>query len=250
MKPRLARTGSRRAAALALLVSFVAAAAAMAQSAGGDIRNVRIGLTADAMPDGLYDPACGTNGGPPSTLIDGFENFAECPAEPNGLHEVYIVFDDELAQFARANPELQLEWVEKFSGTIVAGFPVILSVLFDEAGIVRMVRAVTDPRAGVDKRSEAYLFRIPIQRRFGLDGWECEPIARGEGETEIGGIFIKQRCIKRFPDRTMTIESRFYRKPGQTGRDVQGQFEPGSYESSTRFEILDASLPVPPLPER
>jgi hypothetical protein len=205
----------------------------------GDIRDLRLGLTAETMPEGYFDFACGTNGGPPSQPIEGWADFARCRPEPSGLREVYVTFDDEWAEIARANPDVDLNWVHQFSGTVIAGFPVIVSVLFDEAGVVRGIRAVTDPRASVEKRSDAYLFSIPINRRFGSDGWACEDLPRETGETEIGGMFIKRSCRKLADGRELVIETHFYRRRGQTGFDFQGQFVEGEFESTTRFEIWD-----------
>jgi hypothetical protein len=216
---------------------------ALAQEAAsrysGDIRDLRLGLTAEAMPEGYFDFACGTNGGPPSRLLAGWSDFMRCQPEPSGLREVYVTFDDEWAQIARANPDVDLNWVHQFSGTVIAGFPVIASVLFDESGVVRGIRAVTDPRASVEKRSDAYLFSIPINRRFGAEGWVCEDLPRAAGETEIGGMFVKRSCAKTLEGRELLIETHFYRRRGQTGFDVQGQFVEGEFESTTRFEIWD-----------
>jgi hypothetical protein len=224
------------------------AAAATAQEPGsrysGDIRDLRLGLRADSMPEGYFDHACGTNGGPPSLRLEGWGDFMKCRPEESGLREVYITFDDEWAQIARANPDVDLAWVNQFSGTVIAGFPVIASVLFDEEGVVRAIRAVTDPRAEVEKRSEAYLFSIPVQRRFGPEGWTCVDLEREPGETDIGGMFVKRKCEKPLEGRDLVLESHFYRKPGQTGFDFNGQFVAGQFESTTRFEIWDPAFRV------
>jgi hypothetical protein len=38
------------------------------------------------------------------------------------------------------------------------------------------------------------------------------------------------------------VETHYFRKPGQTGLDIKGMFEPGQYESMTRWEAFDARL--------
>ncbi|MCW5696939.1 MAG: hypothetical protein KIS96_09435 [Bauldia sp.] len=229
------------------LLALSAAGPAAAQEADsvyqGDIRDIRIGLTADDFPDGYYDPACGTNGGPPSTLLSDWTDFAICRPEPNGFYEVYFTFDDELAQMAAANPIAGMnEWVQNWSGTVVAGFPVIISVLFDDEGVVRGVRVVTDSRAGPDARGDAYLFRIPIMRRFGAGAWECVDLPLENGETPVGNLAIKQRCVKHFPDRTMVMEAHLFRRAGQRGVDPAGNVVPADFDSSTRLEIWDATV--------
>jgi hypothetical protein len=233
------RIGRTALACFALLLAPSMASGQEPPGRPGDIRDLRLGLSAAAMPEGYFDFACGTDGGPPSTPIDGWADFMRCRPEASGLREVYITFDDEWAQIARANPDVDLNWVHQFSGTVIAGFPVIASVLFDEAGVVRGIRAVTDPRASIEKRSEAYLFSIPVNRRFGADGWTCEELPREPGETEIGGLFIKRSCTKAIDGRELVVETHFYRRRGQTGFDFQGQFVAGEFESTTRLEIWD-----------
>lgn len=209
-----------------------------------DLRDIAIGLRADNMPKNYYDFACGKNGAVPTTLIKGFTEFMRCPAEANGLREVYFTFDDELIRLQRANPDVDINWVWKYSGTIVSGFPVIASVLFDKDGVVRAIRMVTDPRAPLEKRRFAYMLRFPVERRYGEAGWECTPIPAAPGETKIGDEFIKNHCEKLIPNRVIVIENRFYRKPGQTGF-INGQYTPGEYESSARIEVWDPAFKQP-----
>ena len=79
--------------------------------------------------------------------------------------------------------------------------------------------------------------------RFGREGWQCEDLAAEPGETPVTGIFIKQRCEKATPERHLMVETRFLRKPGQSDNDpVTGEYRPGAFESSTRFEIFDPSF--------
>jgi hypothetical protein len=234
-------------AVLAWLTVGIGVAAAQEQTDNyeGDIRDLKLGLHADAMPDGYYDLACGTNGGPPGVPLADWTEFRKCkPEDVSGLREVYLTFDDELAEIARADPDNPIEWVDRISGTVIASFPVIISALFDDQGVVRGLRAVTDPRTTPDKRRFGYLFKVVIDRRFGENGWTCQDLQRVPGETSIGDIYVKQRCEKDFPDRHMYTVQRFYRRPGQTGFDAQGNHIPADFESSTRLEIWDPSVPV------
>src|SRR4051812_48661924 len=51
--------------------------------------------------------ACGTNGGPPSTPVIGWLDYAKCPKETTtGLHEVYFKYDNEPEYIARAKSML------------------------------------------------------------------------------------------------------------------------------------------------
>ena len=46
--------------------------------------------------------ACGTAGGPPGVMLGSLEDFATCPPEPSGLHEVAFSYDDEQDYIAMA----------------------------------------------------------------------------------------------------------------------------------------------------
>jgi hypothetical protein len=98
----------------------------------------------------------------------------------------------------------------------VAGHPVILSVLLDKPGTIQGIRVVSDPRAGVDQRRYAYLMRIPIMARYGRSGWDCQDLEATDGETEVGGMFVKQRCAKVFPgEKRVNVHTNPFCKRGQ-----------------------------------
>ncbi len=217
------------------------------ESVRGDIKELRLGLIAEEMPYiGYFGFACGSNGGPPARPLDGWEDFKQCNPEETGLREVYVEFDDEMETMALALAGDVAEFGAKYSGTKVAGHYVILSVLFDEAGVVDGLRVVTDPRVDVEERRLSYLFRIRAMGRYGRQGWDCVDRPPEEGYSDVGGLYIDQRCIKVYRDnRRLVLETHLFRKPGQTGLDEQGQWRPGDFESSTRLEIyvLDVALP-------
>jgi len=234
----------RRVASFAalLLVAAMSAASAQNRPDPGEIHGLKLGLDARKMSlAGFGEFACGSNGGPPRQKLDGFADFAKCKAEPSGLHEVYLRFDDEDEYIGRAIDD------DKYTnkiGTRVAGHPVILSVLFDDGGMLRGIRFVTDPRAAPGERRMAYLLRIAAINRYGPEGWTCVDEPPADGETPVGGIFIKQKCRKTTAERDLTVEAHFLRKPGQSGTDpATGEYRGGQYESWTRFELMDPGLP-------
>jgi hypothetical protein len=189
--------------------------------------------------------ACGSNGGPPRQPLRDWTGFAECPPDDNGLHEVYVQFDDHLEYWARARTEFIPEFGVNQSGTRIAGHRAIVSVLVNEQGIVDGIRVVTDPRTEVQDRRLAYLLGDLVKRRYGQEGWECVDRPPEGGQSPVGGIFINERCEKLLDEtRRLVVETHFFRKPGQTGVDEQGQWKPGDYESSTRFEILNPEIPT------
>ena len=202
-----------------------------------EIWDLKLGSALDAVPDEFTDYACGTNGGPPSTLLSGWRDFRRCRPESNGLREIYFRYDDELEYWAKAN-DFSTE-IKKFSGTKVYDFPVVLSARFDERGILAGIRIVSDPRDTSRDRDEAYLLRNFLTARYGRDGWDCVDLAPEEGETPVFRTFIKQRCRKTIAGTAVAdIETHFFRKMGQSQYDPQsGRTTEGQFESLARFEL-------------
>ena len=232
------------AAALASAAVLAACAHAFAQPAEqGELRGLKLGQVATEMAtDKFGEFACGSNGSAPREPLNGWGDFRKCRPEASGLREVYVRYDDREEYAARAANDLAL--AERLAGTKVAGHPVILSVLFDDAGTVRMIRYVTDPRAPMDQRRFGHLLRLRILERYGSQGWTCADQPAEAGETPVGNIFIKQRCEKVQPERRLVMQVRMLRKPGQTDYDpVTREYVPGQFESSTRLEISDPTLP-------
>jgi hypothetical protein len=222
------------------LAALLASATAFAQQKDpGELRGLKLGQNARTMStDGFGQFACGSNGGPPRQPLDDWTGFAKCPAEPDGLHEVYVRFDDEEEYIGLAIDDPL--YAAQRTGTRVAGHPVILSVLFDDGGVLRGLRFVTDPRADPVARRMAHLLRLAVMNRYGTAGWTCADLPPEPGETPVGGIFLKQTCEKTTPERHLTVTAHFLRKPGQRDIDpVTGEYTEGQFESWTRFELMD-----------
>jgi hypothetical protein len=226
--------------------AFLAAGGALAQQrsneqpARAEVWDLRLGTPADRLPDEFADYACGTNGGPPSIPLNGWGDFRRCRPDAAGLREVYFRYDDELEYWAKAN-NFATE-IEKYSGTKVYDFPVVLSGRFDESGVLAGLRMVSDPRDPSRDRDEAYLLRNFLTARFGRDGWDCVDLPPAEGETPVGRTFIKQRCHKAVEGNAVAdIETHFFRKKGQSQYDPQsGRTTEGQFESLVRFELTRA----------
>jgi len=232
-------------AVTALAVAGASIARAQTPSDPGEIHGLRLGLQAQAMTlEGWGELACGSDGGPPRQELDAWSDFKTCPPETNGLYEVAARFDDEDEYVAKALGEPS--YAAQRTGTRVAGHPVILSALFDGSGILRGLRMVSDPRASPPERRMAHLLGVAVINRYGTDGWTCTDLPPAEGESAVGGVFIKQRCDKTMPGRALTVETHFLRKPGQHDVDPDThEYTQGAYESWARFELFDPNYRKP-----
>jgi|SRR5208282_2216109 len=231
--------------AVMLGIAAASRARAQEQSDQGEVHGLKLGLTAGTMTlEGWGELACGSNGGPPRQTLKSWSEFGQCQPEASGLCEVAARFDDEDEYVAKALAEPA--YAGGRTGTRVAGHPVILSALFDQDGILRGIRMVSDPRGTPAERRMAHLLGVAVIDRYGTAGWSCTDFPPADGESAVGGVFIKQRCEKTTPAQALTVETHFLRKPGQ--HDVNPEthdYTQGEFESWTRFELLDRSYRKP-----
>jgi hypothetical protein len=246
-----------RAGALILAAAWCLASPAVAQMARrATIWDLKIGepIAAQPAPDGFRGFACGSNGGSPRAPLAGWTDFKRCPAEPDGLHEVYFEYDDENEYIARAHDDDRE--INRWAGTHEVTFPVIVSALFNDAGILKGVRLVTDARpehrnditeANRKKREDAYTLGTVMASRFSIEpARDCKALPPAEGEGSVGSLFVKQLCERIDADmgRRIVVRANLFRKPGQSAFNPQmlTQLTQGQFESSARVEIyqLDA----------
>lgn len=198
------------------------------------IFGVEFGTPVSALPvDEWVDPACGTDGGPPSLRLASFEDFARCrPEEDTGLREVWFIYDDEWEYVARA-------WrdegeISRYSANVFFRQPIVTSLLIDDAGLVQGYRVVTDPRAPVAVRQEAHSLFAVLKGVVNDAPWQCVDIPPGAAESPANGGFLKTDCVMVAEDRFATLQGRLLRKPGQDFFDVP----PDAYfESLTRLDV-------------
>jgi hypothetical protein len=208
-------------------------------------------ISAQPSPQEFRGFACGSNGGPPRQRLTGWDDFKRCGAEASGLHEVYFEYDDEFEYIARAR-DLDRE-VARWAGTTELTFPVIVSALFDDNGVLKGVRIVTDPRpdhrddtndADLRTRDDAYLLGAKMAGRFGVDARrDCVALPAAAGESPVGERFVKQSCELTDTEhrRRIVLRVNFFRKPGQNAFNPQEptQMTEGQFESSARLEIFE-----------
>ncbi len=188
----------------------------------------------------FVDPACGTNGGPPSLPLESFAEFARCPVERDtGLREIWFIYDDEWEYIARAQRD-PLE-IARFSANSMYRQPIITSLLIDDGGLVQGFRVVSDPRAPIEVRMEAYIL-FPILRGLVSDGpWACTDLPRDERDRPIQGMTIlKAACEMVGEQRFARAEGRHLLKPGQEAGATPRFLEQaeGEFESTARLEVF------------
>ena len=188
----------------------------------------------------FVEPACGTNGGPPSQPLERFAEFARCPVEPaTGLREVWFIYDDEWEYIARANRD-PFE-IGRFAANTLYRQPIITSLLIDDAGLVQGYRVITDPRASIERRIEAYLVYAFFKGMFSYAPWVCADLPRDERERPLDGTYLKVSCEMVSEQRFLKVEGRHLQKPGQDVRDVPRFLDQaaGDFESSARLEVYN-----------
>jgi hypothetical protein len=236
------RYGSRRARRDLLRGGLAAAWLALAVGTGAaqpapKIWDVKLGTPVAALPlDEFVDPACGTNGGPPSRVLKSFAEFALCPVEKTtGLHEVWFRYDDEMEYIARARRSEIM--IRQYQANSLAGQPIITSLLIDDMGQVEGYRIVNDPRASGSTRIDAYGLS-DLFKGMAPAGLMCTDLPAAEGERPIESWFIKENCELNANGQVTRIETRYYYKPGQYAVDPNdSRLNENQFESSARLEV-------------
>jgi hypothetical protein len=214
------------------------------------IFDLKLGATQAQMPQWIEFKgyACGSNGGPPLARLSGWQDYAKCRPDENGLYEVYFEYDDEAEYILRAENDPR---TVRYVGTTEQNFPVLTSALFDAKGVLRGIRLVTDPRADarddvlfdlsdLRTRADSFLLGPFVGGQVGINpAKDCINLPLAAGETDVAGDHIKLDCelYDQANGVRDILQTKFYRKPGQFARDpVTGNLTTGQYESSTRFE--------------
>jgi hypothetical protein len=178
---------------------------------GNDLRDIRLGMPATDLPDaGYVNLACATD---PQKTLTAWTGWRDCATDSSGFHAIKFGYDPALSR----------------EGTIVAGHPAILTLLVDDAGTVSGLRIETDPKARLYIRKKAFLFGLQAKSRYGSDGWSCTDAQPDAGEQPVGGVFVRERCTKTIPNRSIVVERNLFRKPEQ---DIK------SFVDETRMTIL------------
>jgi hypothetical protein len=187
--------------------------------------------------------SCGTNGGPPSKpLKNKFDDYHLCKKDINDLKEVYFEYDDEAYYLALAYTDTHSAG---FQGTRVFSHSVVLSLLFNNLGIIKGIRIVTDDRVShAERRGAAGLF-LKFENIFGNQPWDCTDLKPKAGEESVRGIFTKKTCIKETLDKKIFLRGDHYRKKGQKTFDpLTKKATTGYFKSTTRLEVYSVDVEI------
>ena len=188
--------------------------------AQGDIRDLKVGVpVSDLAREGYVDFVC-VEEGRREPGIGGWAEYRGCPPDEAGRREVGFSYDDRRQIWAPVN--------DNWEGTKIAGHPVLLSIVIDEAGIVQAIKAETDPQSRPYLKKKAFLLAVRVMGRYGRDGWQCRDTPPGQDRAPVGGLFIDRHCEKDLGDRRVLLDTALYRASEQTGQEFTGR---------TRLEI-------------
>jgi uncharacterized protein YjbI with pentapeptide repeats len=236
----------KRLVAIALLL---VSTSALAGETATKIWDVPFGTSVAALGAEFGDSACGTDGGPRGTVLKSFSDFAACPPDASGLHEIWFRYDDEQEYIALAYRTPVAALQNRL--TAINGQRAILSFLVDDSGLVQGFRIFTDPKAPERERYDAHIVSGTLRALMGKD-WTCEDLPPAAGEEPIEGIFVKTRCSFSGKGRTARLTTDFYLRPGQQVLDSNAKRMVNSFSSAASLDVRAdpqvAALPMPPAP--
>jgi hypothetical protein len=171
----------------------------------GDLREFTVGEQVSSLPQaGYQDFACAAE---PSRKLSGWRDYAKCPADARGLHEVAFRYDDTANPLARLN--------EDAKGTKVAGHPVLLALMIGGDGVVHGIHIATDASARLYMHKKAFLLADQVRARFGESGWKCQDGQPTADKVPLGGEFIDRRCEKEADGRQFLLHQELWRPAGK-----------------------------------
>ncbi len=197
--------GGRRLRTTIIVTLLLLTCAARAQTEESDLREFSVGMPFTALPPHGYTGfTCVAGSG---EALGGWADYAKCPTDAAGRHEVGFRYDDK--------PEHE---------TKVAGQPMRLSLLLGEDGTVDGIRMRTDPTARLFLHKRGYIFGEQVKARYGETGWACSEAAPSGTEEGVGGIFVREHCEKTIGIRHLVLDRELFRRK----EDVPAKFTSGT----------------------
>lgn len=195
----MTKTSVRAAVAGLLLAALLGANSAAQEFRGNDLRDIRVGMTVNELPKtGYVGFACAADG----KAIPGWEKWGDCPVDVAGMHAIKFGYDPASSR----------------EGTMVAGHPVALTLMIDNAGQAAELEIETDPTARLYMHKKAFLLGMQARSRYGSEGWACTDAAPNAGEQPVGGVYVNEQCKKTVSGRSLVVERRLFRRPNQDAK--------------------------------
>ena len=170
-----------------------------------DLRDITVGMSVVQIPDeGYVNLVCAND---PSRKLNSWSAWRDCPINADSMHVVRFEFDPETSR----------------EGTLVAGHPVILTAIIDDAGSVAGLEIDTDPKARLYMRKKAFLLGVQVKSRYGSEGWECTQRPPDHGEQPVGGTYVRESCRKAIPGRMIVVDRDLFRRLDQDAKNFVDQ---------------------------
>ena len=185
-----------------------------------ELRDITLGMHINNVPENHFKNFICVNG---KKELNKLSDFEQCSHDDKYLYEIGLEFDTTENKWAKGNDDL--------TETTISGFPVILSFLINKQGLIQAIKAFTSPDTPGYKKRQAYLLANRVKSHYGSANWECiDKQAGTDGNKAIGPVFIDQHCTKSIYNKRIMVESKFYRAPGQKGKELT---------NSSAFEIFN-----------
>jgi hypothetical protein len=196
---------------LVLTLALASQCAAAPNGLGNDLRDIRIGMPVADLPNAGYSGfVCASDAG---HKLLGWSGWRDCPSDTEGLHTIRFGFDPETSR----------------DGTVVAGHPVILTLLVDEAGVVAGLKIDTETKGPLFVRKKAFLLGVQVKSRYGAEGWTCTEAQPQAGEQPVGGVFLSEKCSKTISGRAIVVQRNLFRRADENEK---------RFVNETRVSIL------------
>jgi len=183
--------------ATGILLALAAQANAAPTGPSTDLRDIRVGMPVTDLPNaGYIGFACAGDSG---HKLPAWSGWRDCPSDAEGLRSIRFGFDP----------------VTSRDGTIVAGHPVNLTLLVDDAGMVAGLKIDTETKGPLFVRKKAFLLGLQVKSRYGAEGWTCTEEQPQAGEQPGGGVFLNEKCSKTISDRMIVVQRDLYRRANQ-----------------------------------
>lgn len=183
------------AAGLVLMLAARSNAAPIGPST--DLRDIRVGMPVTDLPNAGYIGFACT--GDPGHELPAWSGWRDCPPNADGLRSIRFGFDPATSR----------------DGTVVAGHPVNLTLLVDDAGMVAGLKIDTKTKGPLFVRKKAFLLGLQVKSRYGAEGWTCTEEQPQAGEQPVGGVFLNEKCSKTISDRMIVVQRDLYRRANQ-----------------------------------